>query len=115
MIGVLESIRIRMHQDGHFIFPVEADDSDGMSFNFKTVQAPDGRIWPVAFTSNEEFEKGEPTEALSNFIDTTLRSCLETDVNGFVINPWGRSSQLARELIEVIFRAEEGDRREGLM
>ena len=74
LIAVLEAIRTRMHADGHIIFPVIIDEDDENSFTFAAIQTQDGGIWQVAFTSQEEYEKGEPTQVISNFIDATLKS-----------------------------------------
>ena len=106
LAAVLEVIRNRMHEDGHFIFPV-AKEEDG-SFTFRAVKGGDGNLWHVAFTSQEEFEKGEPSEVLSNFIDSTLKSCMDFDIAGFVINPWGKSFMLDKELIGMMFDADGG-------
>lgn len=62
----------------------------------------------MAFTSHEEYAKGQPSEIISNFIDSTLRSSMDMDIAGFVINPWGQSFMLTKELIEMMFKA-DGD------
>ena len=107
-INILESIRHRMHADGHFIFPVLTDEREPGKFAFCTIQSNDGKVWQAAFTSQEEFEKGEKTEVISYFIDSALKSCLDTDNAGIIINPWGQAFLLERELIEDIFRV-DGD------
>jgi len=107
LIGVLEAIRQRMHADGHFMFPVVSSD-DGDGFSFRTVQTKDGKEWVAAFTSPTEYAKGEPSEIISHFIDATLKKALDSDHAGFIINPWGKSFMLAKELIEMIFKA-DGD------
>ena len=107
LVGVLEAIRQRMHADGHFMFPVVSSD-DGKSFAFRTVQMKDGKEWVAAFTSPTEHEKGEPSEIVSNFIDIMLKEALTSDHSGFIINPWGKSFMLAKELIQMIFKA-DGD------
>lgn len=96
-----------MHADGHLIFPVQIED-DGETFAFRIIQTDDGNFWQVAFTSQKEFEKGAESEVISNFIDTTLKGCLETDITGFIINPWGQSFVLTKDLIEMIFET-DGD------
>ena len=53
--AVLEAIRERMHEDGHFMIPVIVSE-DGNEFAFRTVHAKDGNAWPVAFTSPAEYE-----------------------------------------------------------
>lgn len=107
LVGVLEAIRQRMHADGHFMFPVVSSDG-GKSFAFRTVQTKDGKEWVAAFTSPAEHEKGEPSEFVSNFIDIMLKEALTSDHSGFIINPWGKSFMLAKELIQMIFMA-DGD------
>ena len=101
---VLEAIRTRMHADGHFIFPVFADEEDPDSFAFRSLQSKDGKVWNAAFTSQAEYEKGEPSEVISNFIDSTLKLCLESQTDGFIINPWGNSFLLSKEFIQMIFK-----------
>ena len=103
---ILDIIRTRMHSDGHFIVPVFSDEND--NFVFRTLKSKDGKLWHVAFTSHEEYAKGQPSEIISNFIDSTLKSSLEMDIAGFIINPWGQSFMLTKELIEMMFKA-DGD------
>ena len=107
LVGVLDAIRQRMHADGHFMFPV-ASSEDGKVFALRTVLTKDGKEWVAAFTSPAEHEKGEPSEIVSHFIDTMLKEALDSDNAGFIINPWGKSFMLAKELIEMIFKA-DGD------
>ena len=107
LVGVLEAIRQRMHADGHFMFPVVSSE-DGKSFAFRTVQTKDGKEWVAAFTSPAEHEIGEPSEIVSNFIDIMLKEALTSDYSGFIINPWGKSFMLTKELIQMIFKA-DGD------
>ena len=109
LFSVLDAIRQRMHADGHFIFPVVIRDEEGQqSFSFRTIQTKDGKMWNAAFTSQAEFEKGAPSQVLSYFIDNSLKSCLESKTDGFIINPWGKAFFLEKELIEMIFKADGG-------
>jgi hypothetical protein len=108
LIAVLDAVRQRMHADGHFIFPVVVSEEDETRFAFRTVQTNDGKDWYAAFTSHEEFEKGAASQVVSNFIDSSMKICLESDAEGLIINPWGQSFKLAKELIEMIFKA-DGD------
>ena len=107
-INVLETIRHRMHADGHFIFPVLIDEQDPERFAFCTIQSNDGKVWHAAFTSQEEFEKGEKTAVISYFIDSALKTCFDTENDGFIINPWGQAFILENAVIEDIFRV-DGD------
>lgn len=107
-VAVLDTIRQRMHEDGHFILPILADENDPNSFVFRTLESKDGKLWNAAFTSMEEFEKGAKTDVVSHFIDSALQFCLNAGTDGFVINPWGQSFTLPKELIIKMFEA-DGD------
>lgn len=108
LIAVLDAIRTRMHADRHFIVPVITDEEDKSRFAFRSIQTKDGKMWHAVFTSRAEFGKGEPSQVLSHFIDSMLKACVDSEAEGFIINPWGQSFMLARELIEMIFKA-DGD------
>ena len=58
LIGVLETIRERMHADGHFLVPVLLNEEDESQFSFRSIQTKDGKHWHVVFTSTTESEKG---------------------------------------------------------
>ena len=105
--AVLDSIRTRMHQDGHLMIPVMMSEN-AENFSFHTIQTKDGKLWLAAFTSPKEYRKGKGSEILSNTIDAMLQMCLDTDAPGIIINPWGESFLLARELIEMIRQADGG-------
>lgn len=107
LCNVLEAIRTRMHQNGHFMIPVIASE-DGREFSLRTVQTEDGKAWLVAFTSPAEYEKGQPSQIVSNFIDVMLNACAGTGNPGFIINPWGHSFMLTTDLIDMIIKADGG-------
>ena len=108
LVAVLDAIRQRMHEDGHFIIPVIVNADDENQFTFRTIQTNDGKEWLVVFTSHEEYEKGENSAVISHFIDSTLRFCLQTEATGYIINPWGQSFLLTGELIQTIIDADGG-------
>ena len=108
LIAVLDTIRQRMHADGHFIHPVLVNEENENEFAFQTLTTKDGKVWSVAFTSHAEYEKGEPSRVLSNFIDTSMKFCMESQTDGFIINPWSQSFLLTKELMEMIFKADGG-------
>lgn len=108
LAAVLDVIRQRMHEDGHFIFPISVDEEDENSFSFRTVDIGDGKVWHAAFTSQAEYEKGEESRVISNFIDSTLKLLLESEADGFIINPWGLSFLLSKELADMIIKADDG-------
>ena len=95
-----------MHADGHFILPVLVDEEDDSQFALRTIRTKDGKYWNVAFTSQEEYEKGAPGRVLSYFIDNSLKFSLQSGTEGFIINPWSHSFMLTNNLIEMIFKAD---------
>ena len=108
LIAVLDALRQRMHADGHFILPILVDENDESKFAFRTIQTRDGKMWNAAFTSMAEYEQGAPSQVLSHFIDSIMKACLGSDAAGIILNPWGQSFMLTRDLMEAIFRA-DGD------
>ena len=110
LTAILDEIRMRMHEDGHFIVPIRLNEEDSSTFFFRALQDDDGNVWNVVCTSKAEFEKGAPSEVLSFFIDRTLKACTEDDseVAGIIINPWGNSFMLSKDLIRTIFEADGG-------
>ena len=127
LIAVLESIRIQMHEDGHLILPVippeqqiaEMIDVDQIKvgdvftaqeelhFKMHHLQTNDGKVWLVAFTSQAEYEKGEKVSVISNFIDTTLKGFKNMNEEGIILNPWGKSFLLTKELVNLILDADK--------
>ena len=106
LVYILHAIHVRMNEGGHMIIPVITSD-DGTEFTFRSIQLDDGSVWMVLFTSQKEFSLGEKSEALSYFIDETLRSCLANDGNGFIINPFGEAPfMLTKDLIQLFFEAD---------
>ena len=108
LIAVLESIRTRMHADGHFVIPVVIKEEE-MTYSFRGLNTGDGNTWNVVFTSKEEFEKGRPSQVISHFIDAALKACAEADCMGFIVNPWSDDSfMLSKDLIKMIIDADGG-------
>ena len=58
LIAILDTIRQRMHADGHFIFPVLVDEEDESRFDFRTIQTKDGKI-VISSPEEEEASGGE--------------------------------------------------------
>ena len=108
LVAVLDAIHQRMHEDGHFIIPVIVNEEDENQFAFRTIQTNDEKLWHVVFTSQDEFAKGENSTVISHFIDSTLQFCLQTEATGYIINPWGQSFLLTKELIQMIYEADGG-------
>lgn len=107
LTGILEAIRERMHHDGHFILPVEDECREEGKFICRTIKSG-GKVWDVAFTSEEEYEKGESSRFLSCFIDSSLKDCKENKADGLLINPWGEYFIVTNEMIDNIFEKDAG-------
>ena len=127
LIGVLDAIFQRMRADGHFLIPVipppamldtihidrvKTGDTvtcqEEMRFRLHHIQTNDGKLWLAAFTSHEEYRKGEAVSVISHFIGSVLMGCSEMPEEGIVINPWGQSFLLTKDLINVILKADKG-------
>ena len=106
LVGVLTAIRQRMHEDGQFLFPIVMNPENKDVVAFCTLTTRDGKRWNAAFTSQEEFEKGSPCDLAPNFIDRGLKLTLVSNVAGIIINPWGQSFMLTKELIQMMFDAD---------
>ena len=126
LFGVLAAILKRMQADGHFLIPVILPESmldmfdvehlkvgdtvttrEEMRIKPHHIQTDDGKIWLVAFTSREEYQKGEAVSVISNFIRPSLEGSVEMPVEGIILNPWGQSLLLTKDLINMILKASE--------
>ena len=45
---------------------------------------------------------------MTNFIDAVLKTLLNSEMAGLVVNPWGNTFFLSRALAELLFQADEG-------
>ena len=106
--AVIDAIRQRMHEDGHFIIPVITDEEDKDRFSLRAIQTRDGKYCYVAFTSYAEHEQGQESEVISHAIDSTLKFILETEADGLIINPWGNPFLLDREMADRIIKVDGG-------
>lgn len=106
LTAVLESIRKRMHEDGHFILPAIVHEDE--SSDILAVWADDGNQWYVAFTSQEELDKGYSCDAISHYIDSVMEMGKSPNVGGVIINPWGKSFDLDKKLLERISKMDGG-------
>lgn len=125
---VMEAIYNRMVNDARWLVPVipqqsleDLIDLDNVSvgdvvtieaeqrFKYQHLETEDGRSWIVGFTSDEEYQKGQS----SNLFTMVIRDILvafsdeEFPEDGVVINPWGESFLLTKELMTVILKMED--------
>ncbi len=127
LIGVMGAVFQRMRADGHFLIPiipppamldmldtgrVKAGDAvtaqEDLHIGLHRVRTDDGKLWLAAFTSDEEYRKGEAVSVISNFISSVLTGCSEMAEEGIIINPWGQSFLLTKDLIDMILKADKG-------
>ena len=124
LIAVMDAILQRMNEDGHFLIPVipppamldmidiehvKAGDTytneEDLHFKLHRIQTNDGKLWLAAFTSEEEHRKGEACSVISHFIDVVLEGFADMAEEGIIINPWGQSFLLTKDLICLILQA----------
>lgn len=126
--AVLESIRFRMNDHGSFLVPVEIPQAaidmidlenvkvgdvvqakEDLHFVMRKLQLENCEEALVAFTSQEEINKGQPTSILSHSMDTFLKGVVGMDrIVGVVLNPWGASFLLEKDMIEMILQYDRG-------
>lgn len=126
LIGVLDAIIQRNRAGGHFLIPVippqamfdmididhvkvgdTVTSQEEMHFKLHHIQTKDGKLWLVAFTSDEEYRKGEAASVINNFIGSMLEGCAEMSEEGIIINPWGQSFLLTKDLIKLIIQVDK--------
>lgn len=109
LMEVLDAISQRIEEGGHLIFPVESGDDAYSSFAFRTVEADDGNLWQVAFTSEEEAKQGPESRIIYYKIENALRDCLDENAAGFILNPWGETFFLSSDAVDTLFDDEDID------
>ena len=104
LLKIIHTIQDRIIAAGHFLIPADiSDDLKDTQFNLKTLSNDDGSTFLIAFTSEEELNKGPETGKVSNFIDTFLEQVIDADsISGLVINPWGDSFTMNKTLIQLV-------------
>ena len=105
VVKVLSLLHMRMRENGHFIVPVDSSvDEDGNeAFEFNTLEIEEGKLAAVAFTGSENYEKSPPCTGLSHFMDSVLMAVCEMDeFDGILLNPWGESFFLTKEMIRAV-------------
>ena len=126
LIGVLDAILQRSRAGGHFLIPVippqamsdmididhvkigdTVTSREELHFKLHHIQTNDGKMWLVAFTSDEEYRKGEAASIIDNFIGSMLEGCADMSDEGIIINPWGQSFLLTKDLIKLIIQVDK--------
>jgi ADP-ribosylglycohydrolase len=121
---VIKAICMRIKAGGKFIIPVVAPGAfknmidsetvsvgdefttdEEMSFTFQHLEDKEGNIWGVAFTSRNEFQKGQSSDTLVMDIEQVLEGFAgDTTEAGIIINPWSESFLLRKDLITAILK-----------
>lgn len=126
LIGVLDAILQRSRAGGHFLIPVippqamldmidighvkigdTVTSQEELHFKLHHIQTNDGKMWLVALTSDEEYRKGEAASVIDHFIGSMLEGCADMSDEGIIINPWGQSFLLTKDLIKLIIQADK--------
>ena len=126
LIGVLDAILQRNRAGGHFLIPViptqamfdmididhmkigdTVTSQEEMHFKLHHIQTNDGKMWLVAFTSEEEYRKGEAASIINNFIGSMLEGCADMSEEGIILNSWGQSFLLTKDLIKLIIQVDK--------
>ena len=126
LIGVLDAILQRSRAGGHFLIPVippqamfdmididhvkigdTVTSQEELHFKLHHIQTNDGKMWLAAFTSDEEYRRGEAASVIDNFIGSMLEGCADMSDEGIIINPWGRSFLLTKDLIKLIIQVDK--------
>ena len=126
LIGVLDAILQRSRAGGHFLIPVippqamfemidlehvkigdTVTSQEELHFKLHHIQTNDGKLWLAAFTSDKEYRKGEAASIINNFIGSMLEGCADMSDEGIIINPWGQSFLLTKDLIKLIIQVDK--------
>lgn len=74
---------------------------DELHISFQHLSEPDGRYWYAAFTSRQEFERGENSDTVAYLMKGIMEIVLEDENSiGLVINPWGENISLDKDLLK---------------
>ena len=128
MLLFMEVMVTRMQQTGEVVVPyitenpfmseeqiskVKAGDTISLDHDVRlkieTVKDADEKEWIGVFTSSEEMHKGSAGNVQMNqSIESILRLALNWEqVNGIVINPFGKYIQMAKKMIELLINGYE--------
>ncbi len=81
--------------------------------SFRTVEMEKGGMAFCAFTSKEEMERGQPTDyEILKASDLLWKALEEESILGLILNPWGLSILLNKELLSLICEDEEEEEEE---
>lgn len=90
-------------------------ESDEIELSFSVVETEDGENWIVAFTSEEQLSEQEDDEDfyLIPIADLLLNALNLDEVEGVILNPWGKPFPVPKDMIEFIMERFDEDQEEG--
>lgn len=99
LADVLMIIKSRRDEGGHFLIAVNEE------MSLRTITLPDNTVWFAAFTSvDEQLKKKDRvvsgfTAEIEKIFDLVMTN---ENVSGVILNPWGDSIKIDRNVIDVI-------------
>ena len=135
IIVVLDTICQAMNAGEQFVIPVEMPQEaldlieknnpksgdilysdEDLHFRMRSLTKNDGEQVLVAFTSQEEAEKGDSTSTImcdmASFIETAMLNPL---FDGFVIDPWDKPFILSKQMIHLLYERNLPAKRENVV
>jgi O-acetyl-ADP-ribose deacetylase (regulator of RNase III) len=117
LFDILVALRIVMKLGGDILLPIELptafeqdDISESGEIALRQLELEDGGMVTSCFTSEEEANKGERSAMVPFKLDTFCNMTLnEPALEGLVINPWGDSCFLSKDLLKIMFEIELPD------
>lgn len=134
-IAVLEAIRMAINSGDKVTVPIEMTDEimaainastvqlgdslamhGDMHFQLRTLQLKNEKLVAVAFTGHEEAMAGAGTSTITENLEHFMEKALmNPDIEGIMINPWGKSFFLSKANIRAIFKVNLPAERESIV
>ena len=102
---IVKAVQLCIRENSKFLVPIINPEAEvGTEYMIRTTYSPDGKLYAVAFTNEEEIEKGAETATIMYDIQTFLNICLATErLEGLAFNPWGNSFFMPRSVLRLIY------------
>lgn len=111
---IVKAVQFCIRESGKILVPITNPDVEtGQEYMIRTTYNPEGKLYAVAFTNEDEVGKGAETATLLYDINTFLNVCLATErLEGLAFNPWGNSFYMPRSVIRLIQESNPEDEEE---
>lgn len=102
--AIVKAVQRSIRNHGHFLVPIINPNAEvGQDPMIRTTSSPEGKLYAVAFTNEDEIEKGSETATLLYDIQPFLNICLAIEnIDGLALNPWGNAFYMPRSVIRLI-------------